>query len=73
MFYKFQIKDIMAKAQAVIEERKKAMANLHPVEPKPATNGAGMNLILTMIPNTKNGIRNCPIKSRKSVSLSLLF
>lgn len=36
-----QIKDIMAKAQAVIEERKKAMASLHPPEPKPTTNGAG--------------------------------
>ena len=31
----------MIKAQAVIEERKKAMASLHPPEPKPpATNGA---------------------------------
>lgn len=31
----------MAKAQAVIEERKKAMASLHPPEPRPTTNGAG--------------------------------
>lgn len=45
--YEFQIKDIMAKAQAVIEERKKAMANLHPVEPKPATNGAGRHTSVT--------------------------
>lgn len=36
-----QIKDIMAKAQAVIEERKKAMANLQTAEQKPTTNGAG--------------------------------
>ncbi|XP_042211720.1 U4/U6 small nuclear ribonucleoprotein Prp3-like isoform X2 [Homarus americanus] len=35
-----QIKDIMAKAQAVIEERKKAMANLQTTESKPTTNGA---------------------------------
>lgn len=40
-----QIKDIMAKAQAVIEERKKAMASLHPPEPKPTTNGAAVPLM----------------------------
>ncbi|KAK8729549.1 hypothetical protein OTU49_008539 [Cherax quadricarinatus] len=40
-----QIKDIMAKAQAVIEERKKAMANLQTSEPKPTTNGAAVPLI----------------------------
>ncbi|KAK3879323.1 hypothetical protein Pcinc_016108 [Petrolisthes cinctipes] len=37
-----QIKDIMAKAQAVIEERKKAMANLQNAEAKPTTNGAAV-------------------------------
>lgn len=40
-----QIKDIMAKAQAVIEERKKAMANLQTTEQKPTTNGAAVPLM----------------------------
>ncbi|XP_064082597.1 U4/U6 small nuclear ribonucleoprotein Prp3-like isoform X1 [Macrobrachium nipponense] len=40
-----QIKDIMAKAQAVIEERKKAMASLQPVPQKPATNGTDFSAV----------------------------
>lgn len=65
--YEFQIKDIMAKAQAVIEERKKAMANLHPVEPKPATNGAGMYTSIT--PNSSIVIKNCHFRKICSITL----
>lgn len=59
-----QIKDIMAKAQAVIEERKKAMANLHPVEPKPATNGAAVPLINQASPAALAGVGSSDVSSR---------
>ncbi|XP_042887221.1 U4/U6 small nuclear ribonucleoprotein Prp3-like [Penaeus japonicus] len=59
-----QIKDIMAKAQAVIEERKKAMANLHPVEPKPATNGAAVPLINQATPAVLAAVGSTDVSSR---------
>ncbi|KAK7081259.1 U4/U6 small nuclear ribonucleoprotein Prp3 [Halocaridina rubra] len=51
-----QIKDIMAKAQAVIEERKKAMANLQPVASKPTTNGTSVPLMPQPPPPALGGI-----------------
>lgn len=53
----------MAKAQAVIEERKKAMASLHPPEPKPTTNGAGK----------VNSLLNGSIHSRFYITLASCF
>ncbi|XP_063849235.1 U4/U6 small nuclear ribonucleoprotein Prp3-like [Scylla paramamosain] len=59
-----QIKDIMAKAQAVIEERKKAMASLHPPEPKPTTNGAALPLMPGPPPSLLGALAGGDVNSR---------